>query len=96
MGFSLAFALPFTLFAVFPSWLKSLPRSGGWLNTVKVVLGFVELMLALKFLSMADLAYHWGLLDRDVYLVLWIVLSALAGVVSAGQVRLSHDSELTT
>ncbi|WP_310394074.1 cytochrome c biogenesis protein CcdA [Hymenobacter sp.] len=94
LGFSLAFALPFTLFAIFPSWLKSLPRSGGWLNTVKVVLGFVELMLALKFLSTADLAYHWHLLDRDVYLVLWIVLSALLGFYLLGKFRLSHDSPL--
>jgi thiol:disulfide interchange protein DsbD len=94
LGFSLAFALPFTLFAVFPSWLKSLPRSGGWLNTVKVVLGFVELMLALKFLSTADLAYHWGILDRDVYIVLWIVLSALLGFYLLGKFRLSHDSPI--
>jgi thiol:disulfide interchange protein len=94
LGFSMAFALPFTLFAIFPAWLKSLPRSGGWLNTVKVVLGFVELMLALKFLSMADLAYHWGILTRDVYLVLWIVLSALLGLYLLGKFRLSHDSEL--
>jgi thiol:disulfide interchange protein DsbD len=94
LGFSLAFALPFTLFAIFPAWLKSLPRSGGWLNTVKVVLGFVELMLALKFLSMADLAYHWGILTRDVYLVLWIVLSALLGLYLLGKFRLSHDSPL--
>ncbi|HEX8329460.1 MAG TPA: cytochrome c biogenesis protein CcdA [Hymenobacter sp.] len=94
LGFSLAFALPFTLFAIFPSWLKSLPRSGGWLNTVKVVLGFVELMLALKFLSTADLAYHWQLLDRDVYIVLWIVLSALLGFYLLGKFRLSHDSPL--
>jgi thiol:disulfide interchange protein len=94
LGFSLAFALPFTLFAIFPSWLKSLPRSGGWLNTVKVVLGFVELMLALKFLSMVDLAYHWGVLTRDVYLVLWIVLSALLGMYLLGKFRLSHDSPL--
>jgi thiol:disulfide interchange protein len=94
LGFSLAFALPFTLFAIFPSWLKSLPRSGGWLNTVKVVLGFVELMLALKFLSMVDLAYHWGVLTRDVYLVLWIVLSALLGLYLLGKYRLSHDSPL--
>ncbi len=94
LGFSLAFALPFTLFAIFPSWLKSLPRSGGWLNTVKVVLGFVELMLALKFLSMVDLAYHWGVLTRDVYLVLWIVLSALLGLYLLGKFRLSHDSPL--
>ncbi|AMJ68242.1 disulfide bond formation protein DsbD [Hymenobacter sp. PAMC 26628] len=94
LGFSLAFALPFTLFAIFPSWLKSLPRSGGWLNTVKVVLGFVELMLALKFLSMVDLAYHWGILTRDVYLVLWVVLSALLGLYLLGKFRLSHDSPL--
>ncbi|WP_317129377.1 protein-disulfide reductase DsbD family protein [Hymenobacter nivis] len=94
LGFSLAFALPFTLFAIFPSWLKSLPRSGGWLNTVKVVLGFVELMLALKFLSMVDLAYHWGILTRDVYVVLWIVLSALLGLYLLGKFRLSHDSPL--
>jgi thiol:disulfide interchange protein DsbD len=94
LGFSMAFALPFTLFAIFPAWLKSLPRSGGWLNTVKVVLGFVELMLALKFLSMADLAYHWGILTRDVYLVLWIVLSALLGLYLLGKFRLSHDSEM--
>ncbi|OUJ75650.1 protein-disulfide reductase DsbD family protein [Hymenobacter crusticola] len=93
-GFSLAFALPFTLFAIFPSWLKSLPRSGGWLNTVKVVLGFIELMLALKFLSMADLAYHWNILNRDVYLVLWIVLSALLGLYLLGKFKLSHDSDL--
>jgi thiol:disulfide interchange protein DsbD len=94
LGFSMAFALPFTLFAIFPSWLKSLPRSGGWLNTVKVVLGFVELMLALKFLSTADLAYHWNLLNRDVYIVLWIVLSALLGFYLLGKFRLSHDSAL--
>jgi thiol:disulfide interchange protein len=94
LGFSLAFALPFTLFAIFPSWLKSLPRSGGWLNTVKVVLGFIELMLALKFLSTADLAYHWHLLNRDVYIVLWIVLSALLGFYLLGKYRLSHDSPL--
>ena len=94
LGFSLAFALPFTLFAIFPSWLKSLPRSGGWLNTVKVTLGFVELMLALKFLSTADLAYHWQLLNRDVYIVLWVVLSALLGFYLLGKFRLSHDSPL--
>ncbi len=94
VGFSLAFALPFTLFAIFPSWLKSLPRSGGWLNTVKVVLGFVELMLALKFLSTADLAYHWHLLNRDIYIVLWVVLSALLGLYVLGKFRLSHDSPL--
>ncbi|GGG31454.1 protein-disulfide reductase DsbD family protein [Hymenobacter glacieicola] len=95
LGFSLAFALPFTLFAIFPAWLKGLPRSGGWLNTVKVVLGFVELMLALKFLSMADLAYHWNLLPRDIYLVLWIALSGLLGFYLLGRFKLSHDSDLT-
>ncbi|MCA8831469.1 protein-disulfide reductase DsbD family protein [Hymenobacter pini] len=95
LGFSLAFALPFMLFALFPTWLKSLPSSGGWLNTVKVVLGFVELMLALKFLSMADLAYHWNLLPRDLYLVLWIALSGLLGVYLLGRFKLSHDSDLT-
>ncbi|SDY71719.1 protein-disulfide reductase DsbD family protein [Hymenobacter psychrophilus] len=94
LGFSLAFALPFTLFAIFPAWLKSLPRSGGWLNTVKVTLGFVELMLALKFLSMADLAYHWNLLPRDIYLVLWIALSGMLGLYLLGRFKLSHDSEL--
>jgi len=94
LGFSLAFALPFTLFAIFPAWLKSLPRSGGWLNTVKVVLGFVELMLALKFLSMADLAYHWNLLSRDLYLTIWITLSGLLGLYLLGRFKLSHDSDL--
>ena len=94
LGFSLAFALPFTLFAIFPAWLKSLPRSGGWLNTVKVVMGFVELGLALKFLSMADLAYHWNILPRDLYLVLWIVLAGLLGLYLLGKFRLSHDSPL--
>jgi len=94
-GFSLAFALPFTLFAIFPSWLKGLPRSGGWLNTVKVVLGFIELMLALKFLSMADLAYHWNLLPRDLYIVLWITLSGLLGLYLLGKYKLSHDSDLS-
>ncbi|UOG74036.1 thioredoxin family protein [Hymenobacter tibetensis] len=94
LGFSMAFALPFTLFAIFPAWLKSLPRSGGWLNTVKVVLGFVELMLALKFLSMVDLAYHWNLLPRDIYLVLWIALSGLLGLYLLGRFKLSHDSDL--
>jgi thiol:disulfide interchange protein DsbD len=94
LGFSLAFALPFTLFAIFPSWLKSLPRSGGWLNTVKVVLGFVELMLALKFLSMADLAYHWNLLPRDLYLVIWVALGIMLMLYLLGKFRLSHDSDL--
>ncbi|SMB99431.1 cytochrome c biogenesis protein transmembrane region [Hymenobacter roseosalivarius DSM 11622] len=95
LGFSLAFALPFTLFAIFPSWLKSLPRSGGWLNTVKVTLGLVELMLALKFLSTVDLTYHWGLLDRDVYLTIWIALSIMLGLYLLGKIKLSHDCDLT-
>ncbi|MFD3003226.1 cytochrome c biogenesis protein CcdA [Pontibacter toksunensis] len=93
-GFSLAFALPFTLFAVFPSWLSSLPKSGGWLNSVKVVLGFIELALALKFLSVADQVYHWGILDREVYLALWIIIFTLMGFYLLGKLRFSHDSEL--
>ncbi|WP_242916134.1 cytochrome c biogenesis protein CcdA [Pontibacter liquoris] len=93
-GFSLAFALPFTLFAIFPSWLSSLPKSGGWLNSVKVVLGFIELALALKFLSVADQVYHWRLLDREVYLALWIVIFTLMGFYLLGKLKFSHDSEL--
>lgn len=93
-GFSLAFALPFSLFAVFPSWLSSLPKSGGWLNSVKVVLGFIELALALKFLSVADQVYHWGLLDREVYLALWIVIFTLMGFYLLGKLKFSHDSEV--
>lgn len=94
LGFSLAFALPFTFFAFFPSKLSSLPKSGGWLNSVKVVLGFIELALALKFLSVADQTYHWGLLDREVYLALWIVIFALMGFYLLGKLKFSHDSEL--
>ncbi|WP_114782697.1 protein-disulfide reductase DsbD family protein [Botryobacter ruber] len=93
-GFSLAFALPFTMFAIFPSWLSSLPRSGGWLNSVKVVLGFIELALALKFLSIADQVYHWGILDREIYLALWIVIFTLMGFYLLGKLRFSHDSDL--
>jgi len=93
-GFSLALAIPFTLFATFPSLLASLPKSGGWLNSVKVVLGFLELALALKFLSNVDLAYHWHWFDREVYLVLWIVIFALLGVYLLGKLKLSHDSDL--
>ncbi|MES2731022.1 MAG: cytochrome c biogenesis protein CcdA [Bacteroidota bacterium] len=96
MAYSMAFAVPFTLFAIFPSWLKSLPKSGGWLNSVKVVLGFLELALAMKFLSNADQVYHWGLLDRDVFLAIWIVLFALVGLYLLGKIRLPHDSELKT
>ena len=91
LGFAIALALPFTLFALFPGWLKQLPRSGSWMNTVKVVLGFVELAFALKFLSVADLAYGWGLLDRETFLALWIVLFALLGVYLLGKIKFPHD-----
>ncbi len=94
MAFGTAFALPFTMFAIFPTMLKSLPRSGGWLNVVKVTLGFLELALALKFLSTADQVYHWNLLNRDVFLALWIVLFGLLGLYLLGKIKLSHDSEL--
>lgn len=94
LGFSLAFALPFTLFAFFPSWLSNLPKSGGWLNSVKVVLGFLELALGLKFLSIADQTYHWGILDREIYLAFWIVIFALMGFYLLGKLKLSHDSDL--
>lgn len=93
-AFSSAFAVPFTLFAAFPQWLKNLPRSGGWLNSVKVVLGFLELALALKFLSVADQVYHWGLLDREVFLAMWIVIFTLLGFYFLGKIRLPHDSEV--
>ncbi len=91
-GFSLALALPFTVFAAFPALLKSLPKSGGWLNSVKVVLGFLELALALKFLSNVDLAYHWQWFDREVFLSLWIIIFALLGFYLLGKIRFSHDS----
>jgi thiol:disulfide interchange protein DsbD len=94
-GFSLALALPFTLFAMFPSWLNALPRSGGWLNSVKITLGFLELALALKFLSNVDLAYHWKWFDREVFLSLWIVIIGLLGMYLLGKLRFSHDSPLT-
>jgi thiol:disulfide interchange protein DsbD len=94
LGFGLALAIPFALFAIFPSWLQNLPKSGGWLNSVKVVLGFLELALALKFLSVADLAYGWRILDREVFLVLWIIIFALLGFYLLGKIRFSHDSEL--
>jgi thiol:disulfide interchange protein DsbD len=93
-GFSLAFALPFTLFALFPAWLNNLPKSGGWLNSVKVVLGFLELALGLKFLSVADQTYHWGILDREVYLALWIVIFVLLGFYLLGKLKFAHDSEV--
>ncbi|WP_035807078.1 protein-disulfide reductase DsbD family protein [Lunatimonas lonarensis] len=93
-AFSLAFALPFTLFAIFPEWLNSLPKSGGWLNSVKVVLGFLELALAIKFLSIADQVYHWGILDREIYLAIWIVIFTLMGLYLLGKLRLKHDTPL--
>ncbi len=93
-GFSLAFALPFTLFAFFPSWLSNLPKSGGWLNSVKVVLGFLELALGLKFLSIADQTYHWHILDREVYLALWIVIFFLLGLYLLGKLKFVYDSEV--
>ena len=93
-GFSLAFALPFTLFALFPQWLNNLPKSGGWLNSVKVVLGFIELALGLKFLSIADQTYHWRILDREVYLAFWIVIFFLMGIYLLGKLKFAHDSEV--
>ncbi|BEG98944.1 thiol:disulfide interchange protein [Bacteroides sedimenti] len=93
LGFAIALALPFTLFALFPSWLKSMPRSGGWMNKVKVVLGFLELAFALKFFSVADLAYGWRLLDRETFLALWIVIFALLGFYLLGKIRFPHDDE---
>ncbi len=92
-GFAVALSIPFSLFALFPSWLKSMPRSGGWLNSVKVVLAFLELALALKFFSVADLAYGWHLLDREVFLSIWIVIFTLLGFCLLGKIRFSHDSE---
>lgn len=93
-SFSLAFAIPFTLFAIFPEWMNRLPKSGGWLNSVKVVLGFLELALAFKFLSIADLVYHWGILDRDIFLIIWIVIFGALGLYLLGKIRLPHDSKL--
>ncbi len=93
-GFSLAFALPFTVFALFPAWLNNLPKSGGWLNSVKVVLGFLELALGLKFLSIADQTYHWGILDREIYLAIWIVIFVLLGFYLLGKLKFSHDSDV--
>jgi thiol:disulfide interchange protein DsbD len=94
-AFSLAFALPFSLFAIFPQWLSSLPKSGGWLNSVKVVLGFLELALALKFLSIADQVYHWGILDREVFLAFWIVIFSLIGFYLLGKIKLASDPDTT-
>ncbi|WP_165156718.1 cytochrome c biogenesis protein CcdA [Parabacteroides sp. ZJ-118] len=93
-GFALALSIPFSVFAIFPNMLQSMPKSGGWLNSVKVVLGFLELALALKFLSVADLAYGWRLLDREVFIVLWIAIFSLLGAYLLGKIRFSHDSEV--
>lgn len=94
LGFSLALALPFTLFAMFPSALKSLPKSGGWLNSVKVILGFIEIAFALKFLSNVDLAYHWNWFDREIFLSLWIAIGLLMGLYLIGKIKFSHDSDV--
>ena len=94
LAFSTAFALPFTLFAFFPSMLQKLPKSGGWLNSVKVVLGFIEVALGLKFLSVADQVYHWNLLDREIYLAIWIVVFSLLGLYLLGKIKFAHDSEV--
>lgn len=93
-GFALALSIPFSVFAIFPNMLQCMPKSGGWLNSVKVVLGFLELALALKFLSVADLAYGWRLLDREAFIVLWIVIFSLLGVYLLGKIKFSHDSEV--
>ena len=96
LGFALALALPFTLFALFPSWLKSMPRSGGWMNVIKVTLGFLELAFALKFLSVADLAYGWRILDRETFLALWIVIFGLLGFYLLGKIKFPHDDDDNT
>lgn len=93
LGFSLALAIPFALFAAFPGWLNTLPKSGGWMNTVKVTLGFLELALALKFLSVIDLAYHWNFLTRDIFISLWIIIAVLMGFYFIGKIRFSHDAK---
>ena len=93
LGFSLAFAIPFTLFAFFPQWLKQMPKSGGWLNTIKVVIGFIELAFALKFLNVPDQTYHWGILDREVYLGFWIVIFTMMGFYLLGKIKFPHDSD---
>ena len=96
LGFALALALPFTLFAMFPTWLKSMPKSGGWMNVIKVTLGFLELAFALKFLSVADLAYGWRILDRETFLALWIVIFGLLGFYLLGKIKFPHDDDDTT
>ena len=96
LGFAIALALPFTLFATFPSWLKSMPKSGGWMNVIKVTLGFLELAFALKFLSVADLAYGWRILDRETFLALWIVIFGLLGFYLLGKIKFPHDDDDNT
>ena len=93
LGFAVALALPFTLFAMFPSWLKSMPKSGGWMNAIKVTLGFLELAFALKFLSVADLAYGWHILDRETFLALWIAIFGLLGMYLLGKIKFPHDDD---
>ena len=93
LGFSLAFAIPFTLFALFPQWLNKMPKSGGWLNSVKVVLGFIELAFALKFLNVPDQTYHWGILDREIYLGFWIVIFTMMGFYLLGKIKFPHDND---
>jgi thiol:disulfide interchange protein DsbD len=92
-GFAVALSLPFTLFALFPSWLKSVPKSGGWMNVIKVTLGFIEIAFALKFLSVADLAYGWGILDRETFLALWIAIFTLLSCSLLGKIKFSHDDD---
>ena len=96
LGFSIALALPFIVFAAFPAFLKEMPKSGGWLNTVKVSLGFLELALAFKFLSNVDLAYHWGILDREIFLAIWIVIFAVFGLYLLGKLKLSRSDDTTS
>lgn len=95
IGFAVALALPFALFAAFPGWLNSLPKSGGWLNSVKVCLGFIELALALKFLSNVDLAYHWDFLKREIFIACWVVIFGLMGLYLLGKLKFSHDSDIS-
>ncbi len=95
LGFAIALALPFTLFALFPTWLKQMPKSGGWMNVIKVTLGFIELAFALKFLSVADLAYGWHILDRETFLALWIVIFGLLGIYLLGKIKFPHDDDDT-
>jgi thiol:disulfide interchange protein len=95
LTYSTAFAIPFTLFAIFPSWLNTLPKSGGWLNVIKVSLGIIEIAFAFKFLSVPDLVYHWNILDREIYIAIWIVLAILLGVYYLGHIKLPHDSITT-